>query len=143
MSALLSTLSELTGWTYFILWSASFYPIAWTMYYNKNATGVSIDYSIISIYGYVMYLIYTYTGFIYPQIGTNHVSSQDVFFATHSVMMCSTYITGILIFKNGNQRIHLYSYSIIMLCMIVTIIIFIFEMRGTIAGNKFLNTAMF
>ena len=88
-------------------------------------------------------MIYACTGFIYPDIGTNHVSIQDMFYIGHSLMFNSLYLTLGKIYKNGNQKVHWSSTSMIIVLTGAAVVTFILEMGGIIAGNKYFNTAMF
>ncbi|CAI2377540.1 unnamed protein product [Moneuplotes crassus] len=141
MSQFLSILSDIVGWTYFITWSMSFYPIAWTNFRTKKAVGLSIDYAFVNIYSNILNGVYNYTGFIFPDIGTNHVPVQDLVYSTHAIMLCTVYYVQAKIYPNGNQKMSIITFFIIGVTFLLVIILFILELNH-IGTSKYWNTAM-
>ena len=85
------------GWTYFFSWSLSFYPQLFLNVSRKTTIGLSPDFAVYNFVGFFCYSIYTcglhYNSAIMGQYSERHegmdpsVSSQDVFFALHAVIL--------------------------------------------------------
>lgn len=95
-------LSNITGYTYFIFWCASFYPQIVMNFQRKSTDGLSIDYTVVNFIGYICYTSYTsalyWNNSIRAMYRERHVSldgtpaeitveSNDVAFAIHSLIM--------------------------------------------------------
>ena len=52
-------LSSIIGYTYFLAWSASFYPQIFMNYHRKTTRGLSVDFCVLNVLGYVCYMLYT------------------------------------------------------------------------------------
>ena len=141
MSVFLTVLSEIVGWIYFVSWSISFYPVAWTNFKLQQTAGMSIDYAFFNVFGYFLYAIYTFTGLIYPDIGTHHVAIQDVFYVGHAIMLSSLYYTQTCIYPNGGQKISMVIWGLLVGMTLTVAIVFILEMNN-IGVNQYWNTAM-
>jgi cystinosin len=50
----LDVLSVVVGWLYFAAWSISFYPQAILNYQRKSVTGLSFDFLLLNITGFVL-----------------------------------------------------------------------------------------
>ncbi|KFY07535.1 hypothetical protein V492_07049 [Pseudogymnoascus sp. VKM F-4246] len=117
-SFILSALSYVFGWGYFISWSLSFYPQPVLNYYRQSTSGTTIDFPAINILGFAAYFI-SNTAFLYsPEIrrqyaARNHgltptVKLNDVAFAAHaticSMISMSQYFPSIWGFRDGSRR---------------------------------------
>ena len=102
---------------------------------------MSLDFTVFNIYGYVLYGIYTWTGLIFPDIGTNHVAIQDVFYCFHALALATVYFVQIQVYPNGGQKLNITSWAILGVMTIAIIIVFILEMKN-IGVNKYWNTTM-
>ena len=142
MSQALSILSDIVGWIYFAAWSISFYPQAWVNYNLKQTAGMSIDFAFINVYGYFLYAIYIFTGFIFPDIGTHKVAIQDLFYVGHAIMLSSVYYTQTRIYPNGGQKISIFIWILLVSSLIVIVVLFSLEMNN-IGVNEYWNTVMF
>ena len=96
---------------------------------------MSIYFAFINIYGYLLYSVYVFTGIIYPDIGTNHVPIQDVFYVTHAIMLSSVYYTQSVIYPNGKQKISKAIWSLLIASLIMIAVLFSLEMNN-ISTNK-------
>lgn len=100
MNWFLSLLSAFCGITYFLAWSASFYPQAILNYQRKSVVGLSFDYLHYNILGFTSYTIYNLAFFFSPAIQQEYfirfpnatkipVDFVDVLYATHGFILCS------------------------------------------------------
>merc|ERR1719291_1606442 len=83
-------LSNIIGYTYFVAWSASFYPQVVMNYNRKTTLGLSVDFCALNILGYVCYATYTASFYWNPSVieeyhgrgkGEITVQANDVAFA--------------------------------------------------------------
>ncbi|KAI9876896.1 MAG: hypothetical protein M1830_005377 [Pleopsidium flavum] len=92
--------SRLLGWTYFLCWSASFYPQPILNYRRRSTHGLAIDFPTINVFGFVSYAISTSTFLFAPLIRLQYaarnplspdptVRFNDLAFAAHAVVMSS------------------------------------------------------
>ena len=54
-SRVLDVVSLVCGWAYFFCWSASFYPQVFLNWRRKSVVGLSLDYQLLNIFGYLSY----------------------------------------------------------------------------------------
>lgn len=109
--------AQATGWTYFIVWTISFYPQVYLNWKRKSVVGFSFDYLAINIVGFLAYSIYTvvmYADFeIQRYFGKeNHsktrddpVKLTDVVFATHGLTICLFQLGQVCIYERGTQKL--------------------------------------
>ena len=115
MNEFLSLLSAFCGITYFLAWSASFYPQVWLNYKRKSVVGLSFDYLNYNILGFTCYSIYNVSLYWVPVViaqyedkyGVDHTPVQlsDVLFAVHALALCSVQCVQCFIFERGTQHI--------------------------------------
>ena len=67
------TVSKVIGWTYFVAWSASFFPQAIENYHRKSVAGFSIEFALLNPSGFFFYTLYNTAGSIDPMLGTGIV----------------------------------------------------------------------
>jgi cystinosin len=96
--------SSIIGYSYFIFWCASFWPQVVMNFQRKSTDGLSIDYSVVNLLGYICYTSYTAAFYwdtsIKEMYEERHmhdgpdgqpskitVESNDVAFAIHSLIM--------------------------------------------------------
>jgi len=103
--------SSILGYTYFLCWSISFYPQIITNYRRKSTQGLSGDFSLLNLFGFTCYSIYTSCFFwsdtVKNQYKKRHgenseitVQSNDVAFACHSLILCFIQFSQILYYNN-------------------------------------------
>ena len=108
--------SAALGWTYFAAWSISFYPQVLMNWRRHSVVGLSLDYQLYNIIGFVSYAIFNCTFFFSPNIqmqynsthgggGSSLVQVNDVFFACHAVLLTSFTIFQCLIYDRGGQTL--------------------------------------
>ena len=110
-------LSNVVGYTYFLAWSASFYPQIFLNYRRRTTRGLSVDFCVLNVLGYICYTIYT-TNFYWNENvirdyrdrisgGENSeitVQGNDVAFAIHAVLMASITLSQIGIYDTFAVR---------------------------------------
>ncbi|XP_028301032.1 cystinosin [Gouania willdenowi] len=114
-SRVLSIISQVIGWIYFLAWSVSFYPQAWENWRRKSVIGLNFDFLALNITGFVAYSVFNIGLFWVPSIkeeflsknpdGINPVSANDVFFSLHAVLLCLIYIGQAAVYERGGQRV--------------------------------------
>ncbi|ELR24573.1 cystinosis, nephropathic, putative [Acanthamoeba castellanii str. Neff] len=63
----LSILSDVCGWVYFVAWSVSFYPQIYRNWSRKSVVGLSFDFVVYNLLGFTCYSIYMLPGCAKPQ----------------------------------------------------------------------------
>jgi len=108
--------SAIIGWVYFAAWSISFYPQIYENWKRKSVVGLSFDYEVYNITGYICYSVYNISFYFssyvqelyFNQYGTsNAVQPNDVFFALHAVIVTAYILFQIVIYEKGDQKISL------------------------------------
>ncbi|KAF2022266.1 L-cystine transporter-like protein [Aaosphaeria arxii CBS 175.79] len=117
--AFAKAISRVLGWTYFLAWSASFYPQPITNWRRKSTLGLAIDFPTCNVLGFTAYTISTasflYSPTIQSQYAARHpnapettVRFNDFLFAAHGAVMCvvvySQFFPAIWGFKVGSRQ---------------------------------------
>lgn len=103
---LLSFLSGLFGWVYFLAWSASFYPQPLLNWRRRSTSGTTVDFPFINVLGFLAYFVsnaaFYYSPVVRAQYAARHrgleptVAFNDITFALHglalSVVTSSQYL---------------------------------------------------
>lgn len=94
----LRLLSDILGWSYFTLWSISFYPQAFLNYRRKRVDGYSIDFATLNTIAFGCYSIYTINFLWNDRVREeyrqrhhgkdNAVAPNDFAFAIHAFTLC-------------------------------------------------------
>ncbi|KAL7497584.1 hypothetical protein ACHAWT_005788 [Skeletonema menzelii] len=118
-SATWRLLSSIIGYTYFLSWSASFYPQIIMNYERKTTRGLSVDFCVLNVLGYCCYTVYTTTFFWNQHIIDEYkhrfssdegesaevtVQGNDVAFALHAVVMATVTLSQIGIYDTFTAR---------------------------------------
>ncbi|XP_030583822.1 cystinosin [Archocentrus centrarchus] len=114
-SNVLSVISQVIGWIYFLAWSVSFYPQALENWRRKSVVGLNFDFLALNLTGFIAYSVFNIGLFWIPYIkeeflkrnpnGINPVNANDVFFSLHAVLLCLVYISQAAVYERGGQRI--------------------------------------
>ncbi|KAM9761509.1 cystinosin-like [Menidia menidia] len=67
-SRLLSLLSRVIGWVYFLAWSVSFYPQAWANWRRKSVVGLNFDFLALNLTGFIAYSVFNVGLFWVPAV---------------------------------------------------------------------------
>ncbi len=116
-------LSSIIGYTYFLAWSASFYPQIFMNYYRKTTRGLSCDFCVLNVLGYVCYTAYTTNFYWNEQIIAEYkqrmsgndensgakqseitVQGNDVAFAIHALVMATLTLSQIGMYDSFHSR---------------------------------------
>ncbi|XP_044054939.1 cystinosin isoform X2 [Siniperca chuatsi] len=94
-SSVLSVISQVIGWIYFLAWSVSFYPQAWENWRRKSVFNIGL-----------FWVPYIKEEFLKRNPnGINPVNANDVFFSLHAVLLCLIYINQAAVYERGSQKI--------------------------------------
>jgi len=96
--------SIVTGWIYFFVWSISFYGQVYENYKNKSVSGLNFDFEIYNFIGFSGYTFYTIYGYCDENMGTGTVAIQDIFFASHALLLTIITIGQIFYYYNKNDK---------------------------------------
>eukprot|EP01119_Soliformovum_irregulare_P022585 TRINITY_DN7766_c0_g1_i2.p1 TRINITY_DN7766_c0_g1~~TRINITY_DN7766_c0_g1_i2.p1 ORF type:complete len:214 (+),score=28.46 TRINITY_DN7766_c0_g1_i2:52-693(+) len=108
-------LSHVIGWGYFAAWTISFWPQIWLNWRRKSVVGLSFDYTLFNIIGFVCYTAFNIAFYASPRIRQeyadrnngkqNLVQINDVVFAVHAVFATLIVIIQIFIYDRGTQKV--------------------------------------
>ncbi|KAF6728676.1 Cystinosin [Oryzias melastigma] len=114
-SNVLSVLSHVIGWIYFVAWSVSFYPQAWENWRRKSVVGLNFDFLALNLTGFIAYSVFNIGLFWVPYVqeeflktnpnGINPVNANDVFFSIHAFLLCAVYVCQAAIYDRGDQKV--------------------------------------
>ncbi|KAI8884640.1 PQ-loop-domain-containing protein [Backusella circina FSU 941] len=122
-------ISDILGWSYFVVWSFSFYPQALLNYRRQSVRGLSIDYLFYNALGFLYYSIYNCAFYFNEEIreeykqrhglSDNLVRLNDVVFSVHALFMTLFILFQTTIYKkHDNQRISSFAASFVWLSLI-------------------------
>jgi len=151
-------LSSIVGYTYFLAWSASFYPQIFMNYYRKTTRGLSCDFCVLNVLGYVCYTAYTTNFYWNERIiaeykqrmsgidvddGTKQseitVQGNDVAFAIHALFMASFTLSQIgmydsFISRPPSRRVYIVLVCTFAFCALYILSTWIYEGRIDFLG---------
>ncbi|XP_029356347.1 cystinosin [Echeneis naucrates] len=114
-SNIVSVISQVIGWIYFLAWSVSFYPQVWENWRRKSVVGLNFDFLALNLTGFIAYSVFNIGLFWVPSIkeeflkqnpnGINPVNANDVFFSLHALLLCLVYISQAAIYERGEQKV--------------------------------------
>uniref|UniRef100_A0A3P8WVX8 Cystinosin n=1 Tax=Cynoglossus semilaevis TaxID=244447 RepID=A0A3P8WVX8_CYNSE len=114
-SNIVSVISQVIGWIYFLAWSVSFYPQAWENWKRKSVVGLNFDFLALNLTGFIAYSVFNigllWVTDIKEQFliknpdGINPVTANDVFFSLHAVVLCLIYICQAAVYERGGQKV--------------------------------------
>ncbi|RKP14367.1 PQ loop repeat-domain-containing protein [Piptocephalis cylindrospora] len=104
-----SALSTLIGWTYFLAWSASFYPQVLLNYQRKSVRGLSLDFLYLNLLGFTFYTIYNVALYSNDSVRESYrerhdgknpsIHANDLFFGFHALILTIITISQTWIYK--------------------------------------------
>eukprot|EP00271_Cylindrocystis_brebissonii_P006825 TRINITY_DN19655_c0_g1_i1.p1 TRINITY_DN19655_c0_g1~~TRINITY_DN19655_c0_g1_i1.p1 ORF type:complete len:285 (-),score=29.50 TRINITY_DN19655_c0_g1_i1:328-1182(-) len=109
-------LYETLGWIAFAAWSGSFWPQVILNYKRKSVVGLNFDFVIFNLTKHTSYLIFNASMFFSATVQAQYretygrtalipVSSSDVAFSTHAVILTAFTALQILWLEKGGQRV--------------------------------------
>lgn len=124
-STILSLISQVIGWIYFVAWSVSFYPQAWENWKRKSVIGLNFDFLALNLTGFIAYSVFNVGLFWVPYVkeeflkkspdGINPVNANDVFFSLHAVLLCLIYVIQAVVYERGGQKISRVAWFILLI----------------------------
>jgi len=109
-----SVASQVLGWSYFLAWSASFYPQAILNYRRKSVTGLSVDFLWLNLSGFTFYALYNaaflWSPTVRDQYARRHngsvplVQLNDVVFGLHGVLLTMITLAQTFIYRGDPER---------------------------------------
>ncbi|RMJ07077.1 hypothetical protein BHE90_014279 [Fusarium euwallaceae] len=94
---LLTFLSGVFGWVYFLAWSASFYPQALLNWRRRSTSGTTVDFPFINVLGFLAYFVSNLAFYYSPEIRAQYaarhrgleptVQFNDITFALHALIL--------------------------------------------------------
>ncbi|XP_071059135.1 cystinosin-like [Pseudochaenichthys georgianus] len=67
-SNILSIITQVIAWIYFVAWSVSFYPQAWENFRRKSVVGLNFDFLALNLTGFIAYSVFNIGLFWVPYI---------------------------------------------------------------------------
>ncbi|CAG0881567.1 unnamed protein product, partial [Cyprideis torosa] len=112
-SYIVETISFLIGWIYTIAWSISFYPQVYTNWKRRSVRGLSLDFVVINLVGFLCYNAFNcalyWSNPIQEQYYERHpmgvipVTLNDVGFSLHACVLCSITLLQCFVYERGAQ----------------------------------------
>jgi len=106
-------ISSVLGYTYFLCWSISFYPQIILNHRNKSTFGLSSDFTILNVVGFLCYSFYNACLFWVDSVKEQYrqrngeistVQSNDVAFAFHALLLSSITMAQVLYFRTYSNN---------------------------------------
>uniref|UniRef100_A0A3Q4B1V0 Uncharacterized protein n=1 Tax=Mola mola TaxID=94237 RepID=A0A3Q4B1V0_MOLML len=124
-SNVLSSISRVIGWIYFLLWSVSFYPQVWENWKRKSVVGLNFDFLALNLTGFIAYSVFNIAMFWVPFVkeeflkrnpnGINPVNANDVFFSLHAVLLCLVYVIQAAVYERDGQKVSWMALSLLLI----------------------------
>ncbi|EFA86516.1 cystinosin [Heterostelium album PN500] len=114
----ITIISAIIGWAYFFAWSLSFYPQLYLNFKRKSVIGLSFDFLLFNITGYICYSVYNCVLFWVPFVKDEYlhkygppipVQPNDVAFALHALVITILTIIQCFIYDRAGQKNSIYS----------------------------------
>ncbi|KAL7551989.1 hypothetical protein ACHAWF_015199 [Thalassiosira exigua] len=139
-------LSNFVGYTYFLAWSSSFYPQVFLNHRRGTTHGLSVDFCVLNVLGYICYTIYTTSFYFNENVikeykermggsGDNveiTVQGNDVAFAVHAILMASVTLSQIGLYdtfavRPPSRRIYFVLLATVTFCSFYLLTTWFFE----------------
>jgi len=119
MTEPVTIIADIIGWAYFICWSVSFYPQVYENWVRKSVEGLSFDFLLYNITGYIGYSIFNCVLFWAPTVRSEYkhkyatksdpdpaipVEYNDIAFALHAIFITLVTIGQCFIYERGGQK---------------------------------------
>ncbi|KAF0689074.1 Aste57867_19346 [Aphanomyces stellatus] len=143
-------ISSIVGWIYFACWSVSFWPQVFLNWRRQSVVGLSLDFLVYNILGFVCYAIFNCAFFWsdavqaeYMKLHDGHrnaVQVNDVFFALHAVLVTSLTYYQTTIYSRGGNSISVTCKSVVGGSLVVSGLFFLL---GYVVSNEWFSTLNF
>ena len=138
--------SSIFGYNYLLAWSIYSYPQIIMNYQRKSTSGLSNDFSTISVLGFLCYTVYCISFFTSKRIQdmyrqrnggmNNTVQSNDVAFSAHALVFSSIWLFQIVYYGRFNLSSPKFTLSLPFFClMLVMLISLVVYAIGIILSN--------
>ncbi|TDH72288.1 hypothetical protein CCR75_002529 [Bremia lactucae] len=107
--------SSIIGWIYFFCWSVSFYPQVFLNRARQSVVGLSLDYTMLNMLGFMCYSIFNvafyYSESVQQQYMRRHdghrnaVELNDVFFSLHAALLVAVSLYQCYLYPRGDQTL--------------------------------------
>lgn len=107
-----AALSNILGWTYFSAWTVSFYPQLLLNYRQQTTKGLSLDFELLNLLGFMFYSAFALAFHTIPSIQQAYrdrhdgheskVTIQDVVFSGHAVLITAVTIAQMFYYDGFN-----------------------------------------
>ncbi|KAI9487035.1 MAG: PQ loop repeat-domain-containing protein [Benjaminiella poitrasii] len=126
----LDILSDIIGWSYFFVWSISFYPQVFLNWKRKSVRGLSIDFLFYNLLGFFCYSIFNIALYFdkeirdeyhsrHPNSENNLVRMNDVVFSIHGFIISLFILLQTCVYKKSeSQKISSFAASFVWLTII-------------------------
>ncbi|KAL0246192.1 hypothetical protein GEMRC1_007406 [Eukaryota sp. GEM-RC1] len=121
---LLQIISNVLGVAYFAAWSFSFYPQFFLNFRRKSVVGLSFDFQLYNLVGFVYYSIYCIINYFKLVSDPLHINVSDIFFAVHASIITALTCIQILIYDRGCQKVSKLCWSLTVCFLVVPSLIF-------------------
>ncbi|KAF2722906.1 cystinosin [Polychaeton citri CBS 116435] len=102
--SMLPIISQCCGWLYFLLWSISFYPQPVLNFKRRSTSGLTFDYPLLNMFGFVCYTagtaIFLYSSTVRSEYAARHplspeptVRFNDLCFGLNAVVLCTSTVS--------------------------------------------------
>eukprot|EP00033_Pygsuia_biforma_P004884 GCRY01005354.1.p1 GENE.GCRY01005354.1~~GCRY01005354.1.p1 ORF type:complete len:402 (-),score=88.30 GCRY01005354.1:26-1231(-) len=127
MAAFLLVLSNVVGWGYFACWAFSTIPQIVLNHRRKKVTGLSFDYVVLNLLGFVCYSMYNIALYSSPQVKEDYerlhhsthtpVRLNDLVFSLWAAMAMVITLLQIFAYERGSQTFSSYTFFVVGLCL--------------------------
>ena len=111
----LERVSNLVGWTYFVMWSVSFWPQVLINFSRKSVQGLSFDFVGLNLVGFACYSTYNCALYFSPAVQAKYkarhnstsvpVQANDVFFGLHAVGVTLLTLAQMAMYRSASQAV--------------------------------------
>ncbi|XP_055885933.1 cystinosin-like isoform X1 [Biomphalaria glabrata] len=147
-SAVIDDIASVIGWIYFTAWTLSFYPQVFSNWKRKSVVGLSFDFVLFNMIGFIAYCCFNVGLYWIPSVkaeyfkehkdGVSPVQINDVFFAIHAVAITLVVIIQCFIYERGTQKISVWSKVLVGFIFLYVIITLILTLSGEMIWLDFL-----
>jgi len=133
-SPIISTISVVVGWLYFLAWSISFYPQVYDNWKRRSVIGLSFDYVALNLVGWIAYSLFNCLLYWEPTMKQEYINKfgpplpvnpNDIFFGLHAFCLTIIIIIQCIIHKRGNQNVSIIVMGIISCVIISSLVQFV------------------
>lgn len=134
--------SSILGWTYFACWAVGFYPQLYLNYSRKSVVGLSLDFTVLHMLGFICYAIFNCAFYFSESVqqqymrrnggNRNAVEANDVLFSLHAMFAVTLSIVQCFMYTRGEQTV---SSATVAWTMATVAVAVLFEVAVAVTGN--------